>query len=70
VTSSGGRHVHALEVQVGDAVEQPLARHRHHRRDVQAQLVDQALREVLVDRRGPARDRRWTSVRSVARLRP
>ena len=69
MTSSVAVDVDALEIEGADAVEEPLALPEHHRRDVQPQLVDRACGEVLVDRRGAARDRHVAVAGGLARLR-
>jgi hypothetical protein len=53
----GPPHRHRLEIHVGHALEQPLARAEHQRSDVQPQLVDQPGGQVLVDRGRAAGDR-------------
>ena len=63
-----------LELEVGDPVERALARSQHERDDVQAELVDQARREVLetvaappamLTSRSPAAARAWASADSI-----
>jgi hypothetical protein len=49
--------IQQLEIEVADALEEPLALAQHDGRDVQAEFVDGADREVLVHCRGAARDR-------------
>jgi hypothetical protein len=52
----GAPRLERLEGQIADAVERPLARAEDHGHDVEPQLVDQARREDLANRRRAARD--------------